>query len=540
MHAFFTWLSSFSPETYAAAMTYVNMLIWVLTGIVLLAVLARSFRGARQKTVTRSYRIFFFVLAALFAAVLAYQATWQLAGFARPEFVKFMKRYNRRPDNPAALMMRGRILDRHGEALAQMDPDRPGKRWYPIAAAGAHIVGYENAYYGLFGIEAAENAVLSGISTGSEDERQQFRKNLLRREELRGNDVQLTLDQSLQREAHTLMKGRRGAVVAMDPSSGALLVVYSSPGFDPNNLQPELFEQRDKEARMMNRALQGLYPAGSTFKVLVAAAALELGMNPRYDCPAEGYRAGNANRPIRDHEYYDFQRRGQVWRGHGTINMRDALAKSSNIYFARLGVDIGGDRLREAVMAFGFDRSWTIHEGASGSLASLAGRFPDLDKKDMAKTAQISIGQGEMLVTPLHMAIMAAAIGRQGAWWSPRLVASSPPKPLDPCMSPDTARTLAGMMRFAVTHGSGSGANIDGLSVAGKTGTAQNPRGEDHSWFIGFAPSDHARLAFAVIIEHGGYGSEAAVPVAAGLLRKAQANGYFDVAKPSSPPREER
>jgi peptidoglycan glycosyltransferase len=209
------------------------------------------------------------------------------------------------------------------------------------------------------------------------------------------------------------------------------------------------------------------------------------------------------------------------------LNMRDALAKSSNIYFARLGVEVGGDRLMDAVMKFGVNRSWVVFEGSSGKIASAPGRFPALTNKDTAKTAQISIGQGEMLVTPLHMALIAAAIGRSGAIWEPRIHAGAPNKPADPVMSPDTARTLAGMMRHSVTAGTGRGANIEGLSVAGKTGTAQNPHGADHAWFIGFAPAMNPRLAFSVIVEQGGYGSVSAVPVAAGLLKKAQSLGMF-------------
>lgn len=527
MDILFSWLTRFSSDAYASAAGYLKFGFWLLAGLILLLVIKRSLGGSQPKTVTRAYRIFFAVIAILMIAILGYQATWQLTGFARPDFVTFMKRYNRRPENPAANLLRGRILDVRGEPLAVMDPDRPGKRWYPASAATAHIIGYENPFYGLDGIEAAENAMLIGITSESETEREQFRRNVMRIDELRGNDVQLTLDRALQDEVHTAMKGRRGAVVALDPASGALMVVYSSPGYNPNQLPPELFERKDPQSRLLNRALQGTYPPGSTFKVMVAAAALELGMNPRYECPAEGFRAGTANRPIRDHEYYDYQRDGKTWPGHGTLGMREALAKSSNIYFARLGVDIGGDRLTDAALKFGFNRSWTIYEGSSGRMGSVAGQFPALTKNDLARTAQISIGQGALLVTPLHMAMLAAAIGRQGTWWSPRLRTLDAPQPLDPIMSPDTARTLAGMMRHSVTDGSGRGANIDGLSVAGKTGTAQNPHGDDHSWFIGFAPSTEPVIAFAVIVEHGGYGSKSAVPVAAALLKKAQALGCF-------------
>jgi peptidoglycan glycosyltransferase len=316
--------------------------------------------------------------------------------------------------------------------------------------------------------------------------------------------------------------------VILNPTDGAILVLYSSPGYDPNNLNPTLFARKDSQARLLNRALQGLYPAGSAFKVLVAAAALEKGMDPRFDCPAEGYRAGVASQPIRDHEYYEYRRKGKTWPGHGTLGMREALAKSSNVYFARLGVQVGGPALRAATVRCGITRSWTLLEGSSGKLACLAGNVPPLSDRDLAKTAQISIGQGDLLVTPLHMAVLAGAIGQGGTLCPPRLSATAPVKPPDRVFPPQVARTLTAMMRQVVTHGTGRGADIAGLDVAGKTGTAQNPHGADHGWFIGFAPADNPVLAFAVIVEAGGFGSQSALPVAAGLLRKAQALGLFD------------
>lgn len=533
MQSILTSLSAGAFTLPAGTVAIAKIVFWAAMVWLALIVFARSFGRGQPKTVTRAYRVFFFVLALLFVGVLAYQATWQLAGFARPSFVEFMQRYNRRPDNPAARMMRGTIRDVSGAPLAEDRADEPGRRFYPAGAAVAHIVGYRHPVYGLTGVESAEHAALSGITRGTDLERERFRQNILRRDALRGHDVELTLHRALQDEAHALMKNRKGAVVMLDPSSGAILCLYSAPGFDPNDLRPDLFERRDKEARLLNRALQGLYPAGSTFKVLIAAAALEAGINPRYDCPGDGVRFGTGNRPIRDHEYYAYERKGRAWPGHGTINMREAMAKSSNIYFARLGVDLGGPAVYDAVVRAGMTRGFTLLEGSSGKITASPGKFPVLGAGDKAKTAQISIGQGEMLVTPLHMAVLAAAIGRQGALWAPRLLASAQPQPLDPVISGASARALAGIMRYAVQHGSGSGADVPGLQVAGKTGTAQNPHGADHSWFIGFAPATDARVAFAVLVENGGFGSTAAVPVAAGLLKRARALGLVGASLPA-------
>jgi peptidoglycan glycosyltransferase len=168
-----------------------------------------------------------------------------------------------------------------------------------------------------------------------------------------------------------------------------------------------------------------------------------------------------------------------------------------------------------------------VHEGSSSPLTGAAGQFPALTKKDEARTAQVSIGQGEMLVTPLHMALVAGAIGRNGIAWKPRLATATPPEPLTPFLPSKSASVLADMMRHAVVNGTGRAADLPGLQVAGKTGTAQNPHGADHGWFVGFAPATQPRVAFAVLVEQGGYGSQSALPVAVAVLRKAQAEGLF-------------
>ncbi len=521
------WLS---PEWITKVLPLVKYTFWGLLFLLVLMLITSSWSGKSQKAIGKSYRIFFSLIALLFVAILAYQATWQLAGFVRPDFVTFMKRYNRRPDNPADKILRGRILDAKGVELAVTDPDSPDRRWYPGGSAFFHIVGYEDSMFGMSGVEAADHASLSGMSRDSTPEWEKFRRNLIKRDEIHGNDRVLTLNSALQRKAHDLMKGRRGAVVFIDPSDGSIIVLYSSPGVNPDKLDASTFQKKDPEASLLNRALNGLYPPGSTFKVLVAAAALEEGVNPLIDCPAEGFRAGTGNKPIRDHEYYEYQREGRSWPGHGRMNMRDALTKSSNVYFARLGVQIGGESLHAMAVRCGFTRPWVVFEGSSGELSCSSGRFPPLTDRDIAKTAQISIGQGDMLVTPMHMAMLAAAIGRQGVVWKPKLAAGHEAVPMEPMFTADTAKTLAGMMRYSVLQGTGRGADVPGLSVAGKTGTAQNPHGDDHSWFIGFAPSANPRIAFAVIVENGGFGSRSAVPVAAGLLQTAQAEGYFDAA----------
>jgi peptidoglycan glycosyltransferase len=158
-------------------------------------------------------------------------------------------------------------------------------------------------------------------------------------------------------------------------------------------------------------------------------------------------------------------------------------------------------------------------------MSSLAGRFPDRPACPPAELALLAIGQGRGLVTPLHMALLAAAVASDGTPWAPRLKASVPPARLEPFFGASTSRRLRSMMRDAVVNGTGRSANVPGLSVAGKTGTAQTPRGDDHSWFVCLAPVEAPRIVLAVVVEHGGSGSSAAAPAAAAILRAADRLG---------------
>lgn len=491
--------------------------------------LALWFRRGRDPVTPRRriHRVFFSLLAVAFLAVYAYQATWQLAGFARPPFVEFMKKYNRRPDSPTKRMVRGDIRDRNGVILAQDDADLPGRRVYPLGAAACHVVGYLDAKYGMHGVEAADHPFLEGYSLSTREEQARFGQNMLRGQAPRGNDLVLTLDARLQMEATRLLAGRRGAAIVIDPRTGDLLALASAPSFDPHKLTPDLFASDPDRSPLLNRALQGLYPPGSSFKVIVAALALEQGLEPAFDCPADGYVAAPHTPPIRDHEYYDALRRGRTWPGHGRIGMGRALARSSNVYFAQLGVQLGPERLSAHARRFLFNEMVPLFEGSSGAIRARVGRMPDLLPGQRAAVAQCAIGQGETLATPFGMTLVAAAIANDGRLMKPRLAARGPPEILAASGTPAAMRRLRTLLRGVVTEGTGRAADVPGLDVAGKTGTAQTPRGEDHAWFICMAPAARPRLAVGVLIEHGGYGAVAALPVATGLLRKANEWGYF-------------
>lgn len=473
-----------------------------------------------------------------FAAILAYQATWQLGGTARPRFVAFMQSHDRRQFNPAHGIQRGRILDRRGRVLAETR-NRAGaaQRVYPFGAVFAHTVGYVDPRFGLSGIEAVANRALNGAALDSLDDWGELGRQVLTQSQRpRGQDLVTTLDAELQQQATAALAaapgGGRGAVVLMRPADGAVLVMASVPGFDPNRLRADLFNAGDTGgASLVNRATQGQYPPGSTFKVVMAAQALERGFRGLLDCPAEGYTTSRRYRPIRDHEYYEAQRAGRTWHGHGPLDLTTALAKSSNVFFAQLGV-LGGHRALAATSErFLFNRTLPLAGHGARAMTMAMGRLPRIPTSDRYGLAQAAIGQGRVTMTPAHLALIAAAIANDGLAMRPRLLRETEPQALARLLSPDAARRLRGMLRRAVRTGTASGIETAGLELAGKTGTAENPHGPSHSWFVGLAPASAPSLAFAVLVEHGGYGSAVAAPLARDLVRKAAAQGLLDGAR---------
>ncbi len=465
-------------------------------------------------------------LALLFAAVLGYQASWQLTGVFRPEFVAFMQSHDRREFNPAHRIQRGRILDRTGEILA-LSEQHLGQvlRLYPYGPAVAHAVGYSHPQFGVTGAEAAANVRLNGGDADSLAAWGELGRHLLAKgKALRGQDLVLNLDTRLQITALKGLGSRRGAVMALRPRDGAILVMASAPSFDPNRIGPELF-QPDGATPLLNRATQGFYPPGSTFKVVEAAMAIEGGFRGTINCPADGYTTSRRYPKIRDHEYYSGARGGKRWAGRSNLSLTTAFVESSNVFFAQLGVRLGREALFGAGDRFGFDQKIRLYPGRDRAGTMSTGRIPRLAKNDLYGLAQASIGQGRLLATPAHMALIAAAVANGGLAMRPRLLAGEPPAPLGGYMAADTAVRLTKMMRKVVADGTAKGIDVPELAIAGKTGTAENPRGKDHSWFIGFAPARDPELAVAVLVEHGGYGSAAAAPIARDLLLQAHELG---------------
>ena len=458
-------------------------------------------------------------LCSLFLAALIHQGYWQLFGHTQPKFVDFMQQYDKRGFNPAHRMSGGRLLDRNGSVMAfsRIEDGRLMRR-YPMGPATSHIVGYQHRRFGKAGLEKAAQSELLGASLEIGDLLQNRRSSA-------GGDVRLTIDGFLQETAYFALRGKRGAAVVLDSRTGAILVLASAPTFDPNRLDAKLMS--DPSAPLLNRALAGLYPPGSTFKVAIAALSLELGFNGKIDCPAEGFTTSANRRPIRDHAYYTYQERGQQWPGYGELSMTTALERSSNTFFAQLGVRYGATLYRGIESRFLFNEPISIHRGSDGELQVAPSRIDTDPVQDPYEFAQMGIGQGKLEVTPMEMALVAQSIANRGVMMKPFIALDATPVQLVRVTTESVASEVATMMQRVVTNGTGRGISMSNIAVAGKTGTAENPHGASHSWFIGFAPAEAPAIAFAVLIENGGFGSEAALPITKQLVERASALGHL-------------
>ena len=405
-------------------------------------------------------------------------------------------------------------------------------REYADGELYAPATGFYSLVYGASGIERERNSVLAGT-----DDSLFVRRviDLLTGTQPKGGSVRLTLVAKAQRAAYRGLQrtGGKGAVVAIDPTTGAILALASSPSYDPNLLSSHSTEEvrrnyeRLSSARskpMLNRALRQTYPPGSTFKIVTTAAALESG---RYSPDTEVLNDAELELPLTTATLPNFDNAPCSSSGRATLT--DALKRSCNAAFGKIGLELGADALRVQAEKFGFNEAFEV------PMRSVASRFPE--DPDEPQTAQSAIGQFDVRATPLQMAMVAAAVANRGVLMRPYLVQeviapnlsvldSTRPTEIGEAMSPQTAAALAQMMTAVVDSGTGTNAQIEGIQVAGKTGTAQQGGGrKPHAWFISFAPSDSdPSVAVAVVIEDGGdqaevSGNQLAAPIAQAVMR---------------------
>jgi peptidoglycan glycosyltransferase len=452
-------------------------------------------------------------LGALFIALFALLALRQLwlQVVIAPQLAT--NRYN--PRQTAIAVGRGAILASDGTPLAYSIGAR---RVYPLGALVAQAVGYASPRYGTTGIEAAFDPDLTAASEahGPFD---QLREILFGGHGApRGADVVTTLNLSIQRTlVGDLSRFPRAAGVVLDPRTGAVLALASVPSYDPNHLDAHWSAlSSNPAAPLLDRSTNGLYPPGSTFKIVTAADALGDGVvTPQSTFTDPGtFTIGNAT--IHDDEE----------ESTGTQDLAGAFALSSNVDFAQIALRIGADRwLADA-------QRWGLGKPVGFDLPVARDRIPSRAELLPGVLAQLGFGQASLLVTPMRMALIGATIADNGTTPRPYVVrriagaetslAVQPETEAQP-ISSATAQEVRDLMIQVVKRGTGTAAQLPNVTVAGKTGTATNPHGASHAWFVAFAPAENPRVAVAIVIENVGYGGTYAAPVAREVLRVALA-----------------
>jgi peptidoglycan glycosyltransferase len=438
---------------------------------------------------------------------------------------------------------RGAILARDARTILAASQPTEGRlkyrREYPGRALYTHVTGYYSVVFGRAGLEASQNEYLSGRA--AELLPQNLADEILGRDK-RGATVVTTIDPTLQRAAADALGTFRGGVVALDPRDGDVLALVANPSFNPNPLashnparvrraHAQLIE--DPQKPLLSRANQELFPPGSTFKIVTAAAALENGMRPDTSLP----NPLTLKLPNSTAEIENFGG-AHCLGGASRITLAQAFQVSCNVTFGGIGLELGAEKLVQQAERFGFNQDVPFEVPFD------EGSIPPAE--DFAQAASFlatsAIGQQDVRTNPLQMALIAAAIANRGLLMAPRLVEeirdptgrvirTERPNEIGRAISARTAAELTAMMVSVVEGGTGTAAQIPGIRVAGKTGTAEIPGGKPHAWFVAFAPANNPRVVVAVVVLNGGdLGNEAtggrvAAPIAKAVLEAALGGG---------------
>lgn len=455
-------------------------------------------------------RIFWFLAAAFI--LLTATVTYRQA---------FSAEISRHPANRISLLNelsveRGTIFTEDGSVIAQSKPGTTGFiREYPFGEMMAPVTGYYDPTRGRSGLELTKNDYLAGQAAIATP--QDWFASLIDKKK-RGADITVSLRPYIQETAWQALGDQKGAIVALDPKSGAILAMVSKPTFSPASVSKDWATlTSNQESPLINRATQGLYAPGSTFKVITAAAALGKNVatpETMFNGPAKLFVDGGLVTNFADQTY-------------GRLSMRSAFAKSTNTIFAQIGLGVGAPDLVAQATAFGFGSRIPFDLPVQKSSTASPS---DMDSTMIAWTA---VGQGKSLATPLQMALVAAAVAGKGQVPSPYLVSEArdyrgnllykhKSEPWLQAMDPAVADTISDMMVQVVEAGTGVAAQVPDIKVAGKTGTAETGDGSpSHAWFIGFAPADDPKIAVAVLVENGGLGGRVAAPIARAVMRTA-------------------
>ncbi|PIW21960.1 MAG: cell division protein FtsI [Candidatus Aquicultor secundus] len=425
-----------------------------------------------------------------------------------------------RPENIRPLLndkriKRGDIISADEVVLATTKKSADGyKRSYPKAEIAAPITGFYSHKYGRAGLELTFDEYLSGQTKVSSID--DYIKRLLGRE-APGNNITLTINIELQRTAMRALGSKKGAIVALNPKTGAVLALASRPSYDPNEVDSHWAElSKNPDGVMLNRALQGRFTPGSSFKIITAAAALQ-------DNVTTVDKIYDASSTVK---IYGGKVTNYEGKSYGKLSFAEAFAKSANTVFAQIGKELGGAKLVDMAKSFGFADKIPF------DLPTAQSRIPAASQMDDLEVAWAAVGQGRIQATPLTMALAGAAVANNGTIMQPYVVENirehdgntvyeHRPSTWQTPMSQTTAETIKSLMEKVVSEGTGKAARIDGVQVAGKTGTAEVGQKKPHAWFVGFAPADNPQVAVAVIIENGGVGGSVAAPIAREIILSA-------------------
>lgn len=410
----------------------------------------------------------------------------------------------------AERVVRGKILANDGTVLAETNVSDDGTetRNYPYGDLFAHVVGYSSV--GKTGIESLANYYL--LSSNMNPLMKAM--NQLADQKSDGDTVVTTLDFHLQRIASEALGNRRGAVIAMEPGTGKILAMISKPAFDPNQVEAQwetLVNGDNTEALLLNRATQGLYPPGSTFKIVTALQYMRehpgVYNNYRFNC--DGI-----------YEFENFTIQCYHKTAHGEEDFETAFANSCNGAFSSLGQEMDLEGLKNLSEQLLFNKEQPLSIPYSKSMYVMK---PGAEEWEIAQTV---IGQGNTLMTPMHNLMLISSIANGGILMQPylidrvetvegKLVKQFMPTQFGELMVANESKALQALLEKVVTDGTGSALRTDVYSVAGKTGSAEFEKGkETHAWFVGYAPAENPEIAVCVIVEEGGSGGKAAAPIA--------------------------
>lgn len=451
----------------------------------------------------------------LFVGMMGYLACF----VATNEQTLINNSYNSRQALLLSQNVRGSIYAADGTVLAYTSVAEDGTetRKYPYGEKFAHVIGYST--YGRMGVEDQANYYLihsnAPLNLRVANSRDEIKNP--------GDDVYTTLDVELQEAAFNALDGYRGTIIVTDVKTGKILAMVSMPYFDPNQIEevwPKLIED-EKQSALVNRATQGLYPPGSTFKILTALEYIR--ENPDswqdYAFLCDGY-------------YQERGSRINCYHGtsHGNVDLEGALSHSCNAAFSQIGVNLDKSLFADTLRQMYFNRPLPIKFSYSQSSVVMD---EEISLNDMMQTA---IGQGQTQITPLQLNMITAAIANDGTMYKPYVVdrvencqgiviKQFAPSSCGQVMTPEEADALTILMQAVVEDGTGRGLSGLSYTVAGKTGSAEYSaiKGESHAWFTGFAPIEDPQICVTVIVEGAGSGSDYAVPIAKRIF-----NTYFN------------